>query len=896
MYALKDIFVSGYDDTSDVAKGWIGAVKSFHIDWAGKRNELYYHDISDDLCTSRALRKISMLKDGTLTYISLFSSAGVGCFGFKQAGFKCIATNELVDKRLDVQRYNSKCDFESGYIPGDLTDPRVKSSINQEIERWREQGNDQVDVVIATPPCQGISVINHKKNEKDIDRNSLVVESVALVAQTHPRFFVFENVMAFEKAICRNQDGELLSIGEHIRQELSADYFISSRVLNFMNHGSNSSRTRTLVIGVSKNYRDSIVPYDLFPKYRKERTLREVIGDYEPLEWGEIDANDFYHAFRTYRPEMRSWIHDLKEGESAFDNEDPLKRPHRVVNGEVVENIRKNRDKYTRQLWDRFPQCIHTRNDQLAAQNTIHPEQDRVFSIRELMTLMTVPLDFKWLDHDLCDLNELDDAGKKKLYKENELNIRQCLGEAVPTAIMYEIASNIKARMAQKLPSSAQINRLIEENDLRDTNNLCRFIAEQSDDINLSLVQRIVELCNARREENAAFYTNKFIANEIVDRLPPCKASTLRILEPSVGAGSFVPLLFEKYASVEHVILDLVDIDAESLKLLDLLLKRMGIPENFEVNLICSDFLAYEPAHKYDIAVGNPPFSKLKSKSPEIRACLDANINKKTNNLAEFFLEKCLRVASFVALVLNKTILSSDEFDVTRDLLRTKRICSIVDFGRYGFTGVSIETIALFVAASQKPSTTEVVSIKHNRRLTQQQSYITDASYPYFILYRDETFDNVAAKMEFGIFDVFRDRQITKSNTLNRPGKNRAWVIKAKNLKDDGSGTTHIDGYDAYIDDSVLEGMSTAAYRHDNSVYLTPNMTYNPRVIRNVPGAVTDGSVAVLIPKEGVELSDNQMQYFTSPEYRNFYQIARNLSTQSINVDKTSVFFFGAVK
>ena len=28
-----------------------------------------------------------MLKDKTLTYISLFRCAGVGCFGFKKAGF-----------------------------------------------------------------------------------------------------------------------------------------------------------------------------------------------------------------------------------------------------------------------------------------------------------------------------------------------------------------------------------------------------------------------------------------------------------------------------------------------------------------------------------------------------------------------------------------------------------------------------------------------------------------------------------------------------------------------------------------------------------------------------------------------------------------------------------------
>jgi len=31
-----------------------------------------------------------------LTYISLFSSAGVGCFGFKQQNFHCIATNEYL--------------------------------------------------------------------------------------------------------------------------------------------------------------------------------------------------------------------------------------------------------------------------------------------------------------------------------------------------------------------------------------------------------------------------------------------------------------------------------------------------------------------------------------------------------------------------------------------------------------------------------------------------------------------------------------------------------------------------------------------------------------------------------------------------------------------------------
>lgn len=66
-----------------------------------------------------------------------------------------------------------------------------------------------------------------------------------------------------------------------------------------------------------------------------------MIYEFPRLEWGEICEDDFYHAFRTYDQRMRSWIHGLKEGESAFDNEDPAKRPHRIVNGKIVENIRK---------------------------------------------------------------------------------------------------------------------------------------------------------------------------------------------------------------------------------------------------------------------------------------------------------------------------------------------------------------------------------------------------------------------------------------------------------------------------------------------------------------------------------------------------------------------------
>lgn len=59
-------------------------------------------------------------KKAPLTYISLFSSAGVGCYGFKLEDFECIATNEIIERRLDVQRHNNKCRYGSGYIADDI--------------------------------------------------------------------------------------------------------------------------------------------------------------------------------------------------------------------------------------------------------------------------------------------------------------------------------------------------------------------------------------------------------------------------------------------------------------------------------------------------------------------------------------------------------------------------------------------------------------------------------------------------------------------------------------------------------------------------------------------------------------------------------------------------------
>jgi DNA (cytosine-5)-methyltransferase 1 len=67
------------------------------------------------------------------TYISLFSSAGVGCYGFKMAGFECVSTCEFLSKRLEVQKVNKKCKFDSGYVCGDITKDETSNKIYDEV-------------------------------------------------------------------------------------------------------------------------------------------------------------------------------------------------------------------------------------------------------------------------------------------------------------------------------------------------------------------------------------------------------------------------------------------------------------------------------------------------------------------------------------------------------------------------------------------------------------------------------------------------------------------------------------------------------------------------------------------------------------------------------------------
>lgn len=824
-----------------------------------------------------------------LTYISLFSSAGVGCYGFKMAGFECIATCELLSRRIEIQKYNHKCRYESGYICGDMTSEETKRKIDAEFALWQKKHKiKELDVLIATPPCQGMSYINHKKTneEKEMKRNSLVVESLVMTKRLRPRFFIYENVKAFLTTACLDTDGNYKAIKDAIVQNLDGDYNNLYRVVNFKDYGCPSSRTRTLVIGVRKDILD-ITPFDIFPDQSEEQTLRQTIGHLPSLKrMGEIWDEDLYHAFRKYDERMVAWIEKLKEGQGAFENEDPARRPYHIVDGVRVPNVQKNGDKYTRQYWDKVAPCVHTRNDILASQNTVHPVDNRVFSIRELMLMMSIPSSFEWYSKPFEQLNALPLPEKEKYLKKQGINIRQNIGEAVPTVIFYQIAQKIAA-LANGICDETEIFDIIKKEHLCDSQAILDYIRNNGKlgFVNLS---KIAEYANALREDNEAFYTRPNICYTVVKNFPEAnKYKTLRVLEPSVGVGNFLPCMIEKYSEVPQVTIDVCDIDEVSISIVRELVKLLDVPENIHINYIVADSLLYDfPVH-YDIVVGNPPYKKLSGKQSLLKQYKEQVENKDTNNLFSFFIEKFLRCGDVVSLIVPKSLISSPEFNRTRLVMEEYKVAKIVDFGEKAFKGVKIETVAFFVDTKEPPSMTKVESYITNNVEEHEQSYVMDHRFPYWLIYRNQTFDAVADKMRFGIFSAYRDRSISKNNTKSE-GKIR--VLKSRNIS--SNAIVDIEGYDCYVDKA--QEFAVSEYLNRTDCVLVPNLTYYPRACFMPRNSICDGSVAILTPKSPQEkITKEDLAYYATEEYSTFYKIARNMGTRSLNIDNNSVFFFG---
>lgn len=622
----------------------------------------------------------------------------------------------------------------------------------------------------------------------------------------------------------------------------------------------------------------------LFPDLRKEKNLKQIVGNLPRInKMGESDANDPFHSFRKYSNHMISWVENTKYGCSAFDNKSVKFRPHKIVDGEIIEHKNKNGDKYKRCVWEKVAPCIHTRNDILASQSTIHPEDNRVFSIRELMLLMTIPRNFKWFKFD----KKNDDINS--LIKNSEINIRQSIGEAVPTTIFKNIAIKYKKFSDERQLPLTQVKLLISNKKLSNSKKLINFLNRNIDNYSFTDLSKIAEIANSQRLKNSAFYTRRDVVFRSIKHIPKIANKEVKILEPSVGVGNFLPDLIKKYESYESVVIDAIDIDPNSIKIAKILIKKIKIPKHIKLNFICNDFLLHNfKNNKYDIVAGNPPFGKVLDTS--LKNTYKENLfNSNTNNIFSFFLEKSLQISRYTSLIIPKSILSSPEFEKTRILLETREFLSIYDHGEKGFKGVKIETLSI-IFSNRKTTDKDRIILESDitkEYLLKKQSYILDASLPIWLLYRKKEFDNTFIQLKVGVFKYFRDRQITKKD-LSSKGKYQ--IIKSKNLSLDGNlvnnktNSFFIDDIAKYVVKKFLNKMCI----------VVPNLSYYPRAAFLPKNTVADGSLAIFETEE--DITKNDIDYFKSDEFTKYYRIAQNYGTRTLNINRNTAFFWGIRK
>lgn len=126
--------------------------------------------------------------------IDLFSGAGGLTIALKESGFNVVMANEINPRFAETHSHNFP---EIPMIVQDIQELNA-DSIHKII------GEQQVDLVIGGPPCQGFSIfgkrrfVNTKGYEPKTDpRNHLVYEYIRIVKELRPKFFFMENVKGF---------------------------------------------------------------------------------------------------------------------------------------------------------------------------------------------------------------------------------------------------------------------------------------------------------------------------------------------------------------------------------------------------------------------------------------------------------------------------------------------------------------------------------------------------------------------------------------------------------------------------------------------------------------------------------------------------------------------------
>lgn len=349
-----------------------------------------------------------------LTGISLFASAGIGETYFKDIGIDIKVANELLEKRANLYRAIYP---ETTVICGDITKDDVFSEIISSCPK-------EIDFLLASPPCQGMSVAGKNRNQKTMEadeRNYLITYVVKAIKTTNPTYVLVENVPALLKLKLKYAEA-YRTVLEILQYEFGNEYEIDSMVVDASDYGVPQTRLRAII----KMNRNGTVWQ--WPSKKEKITVREAIGHLPTLEAGET-SDIKWHFARNHSKDNILWMKHTPTGKSAFSN--PVYYPQKK-DGTRVKGYESS---YRRIRWDSPAPTITIRNDCIASQRNVHPGRllpDGTYSDARVLT----PLELMLLNSLPADWNIPDDTP--------ELLIRQCIGESIPPLMLKEIVRGIE--------------------------------------------------------------------------------------------------------------------------------------------------------------------------------------------------------------------------------------------------------------------------------------------------------------------------------------------------------------------------------------------------------------------------------------------------------------------
>lgn len=347
--------------------------------------------------------------------LSLFSSAGIAEMNLKKCGINIKIANELIPIRAKTHEFWHK---ECQVICGDITESSIKSRIINLSQK------NKVKFILATPPCQGVSLIGKNKSNNDMlkdPRNFLIFQVFDIIDKLQPDIILIENVDRFLN-MKFPFEGDLYNIEYIIRKKYSKNYSINVKIYNSQYYGIPQSRKRVIIVMTNDNY--------IYTEPAKEQliTVKDAIGDLPSLESGE-KSNLKNHYARKHTTNQVLWMRHTPSGHSAFDNK--IFYPQKP-NGEKLKGYFAT---YKRIDWDKPCPTITMRNDAISSQSNVHPGRKlenglysdaRVLTLRELFILSSIDPDI--------DIPPFA----------SDSQIRYMVGESVPPRLIEVIVKNIK--------------------------------------------------------------------------------------------------------------------------------------------------------------------------------------------------------------------------------------------------------------------------------------------------------------------------------------------------------------------------------------------------------------------------------------------------------------------